>query len=47
MEEFEKKLECAALNVEKTNLLKKNCLCKAHSFSKDTVITNICNYLEV
>ena len=47
MEEFEKKLECAALNVEKTNQLKKNCLCKAHSFSKDTVITNICNYLEV
>ena len=46
VKEFEKKLEYAAMNIEKVNLLKKNCLYKAYSFSKDTVINNICNYLE-
>ena len=46
VEKFEKQLEYAAMNIEKINMLKKNCLCKAHLFSKDIVINNICNYLE-
>lgn len=46
VEQFEKQLEYAAVNIEKINMLKKNCLCKAHLFSKDIVINNICNYLE-
>lgn len=46
IEQFEKKMEYAAMNIEKVNLLKKNCLHKAYSFSKDAVMNTICNYLE-